>query len=173
MAVNAIETLYAGCRMRSRLEARWAVAFDYLGIQWEYEPQGYDLPSGKYLPDFRLTVPGSVPFFLEIKGPAPDAREFTVASEINLYVCPLAILAGDVPRRRGAGTAWVFERVIPGPGKTGPAGNWRMTDPEQALINLAYHGHTTRPRTIGPVYDDAVTAARSARFEHGESGGPR
>ena len=38
-----VETLYAGHRFRSRLEARWAVFFDCLGIVWEYEPEGYAL----------------------------------------------------------------------------------------------------------------------------------
>lgn len=38
---NAIETVYKGYRFRSRLEARWAVFFDYLKIRWEYEPEGY------------------------------------------------------------------------------------------------------------------------------------
>lgn len=60
--VPAIETHYAGCRFRSRLEARWAVFFDTLGIRWEYEPQGFaatyrlSLGAGTfpYLPDFWL-----------------------------------------------------------------------------------------------------------------------
>lgn len=31
------------------------MAFDHLGLKWEYEPQGYELPSGRcYLPDFWL-----------------------------------------------------------------------------------------------------------------------
>ena len=41
--IAAIQTRYAGCRFRSRIEARWAVFFDALGIRWEYEPQGFDL----------------------------------------------------------------------------------------------------------------------------------
>ena len=53
--IKAIETLYKGYRFRSRLEARWAVFFDTLGIAWEYELEGYDLGSvGWYLPDFFL-----------------------------------------------------------------------------------------------------------------------
>src|SRR5688500_5573504 len=76
--IKAIEASDAGCRFRSRLEARWAVIFDALGIAWEYEPQGYaihrperhvdhgpgaplteTLPgvparSWRYLPDFEL-----------------------------------------------------------------------------------------------------------------------
>lgn len=41
--IKAIETSYKGYRFRSRLEARWAVFFDALGIEWEYEKEGYDL----------------------------------------------------------------------------------------------------------------------------------
>jgi len=48
-----IDTLYAGHYFRSRLEAKWAVYFDAIGVKWTYEPEGYVLPSGaKYLPDF-------------------------------------------------------------------------------------------------------------------------
>ncbi|MFD8261595.1 hypothetical protein ACFV19_22255 [Streptomyces griseoluteus] len=58
MSIRAIETSYAGHRFRSRLEARWAVFFDSLGMRWEYEPQGYAVgPDGArrpYLPDFFL-----------------------------------------------------------------------------------------------------------------------
>lgn len=55
-AIKAIETRYAGHLMRSRMEARYAVMFDDLGVRWEYEPEGFDLPSGRYLPDFRLQL---------------------------------------------------------------------------------------------------------------------
>ena len=51
--IKAIETRYKGYLFRSRLEARWAVFFDALGIKWEYEPEGVVLPDGtRYLPDF-------------------------------------------------------------------------------------------------------------------------
>jgi hypothetical protein len=39
--MRPIETKYKGCRFRSRLEARWAVFFDALGIRWWYEPEGF------------------------------------------------------------------------------------------------------------------------------------
>ncbi len=41
--MKAIETIYNGYEFRSRLEARWAVFFDTLGVKWEYEPEHYDL----------------------------------------------------------------------------------------------------------------------------------
>ncbi|MDB2127492.1 hypothetical protein [Enterocloster clostridioformis] len=53
--IKAIQTEYKGYKFRSRLEARWAVFFDTLGVKWEYEPEGYDLGNGVYyLPDFLL-----------------------------------------------------------------------------------------------------------------------
>lgn len=53
--MKIIETKYKGYHFRSRLEARWAVFFDELGVKWEYEPEGFELPNGKYyLPDFRV-----------------------------------------------------------------------------------------------------------------------
>jgi hypothetical protein len=51
--MKALNTLYAGSYFRSRTEARWAVYFDLIGVEWEYEKEGYDLGDGvKYLPDF-------------------------------------------------------------------------------------------------------------------------
>jgi len=53
--IKAIQTSYKGYRFRSRLEARWAVFFDTLGIEWEYEKEGFELgDEGRYLPDFWL-----------------------------------------------------------------------------------------------------------------------
>lgn len=52
LAPKAIETWYGGHRFRSRLEARWAVFLDELALGYVYEPEGYELPSGPYLPDF-------------------------------------------------------------------------------------------------------------------------
>lgn len=53
--VKAIDTVYQGHRYRSRLEARWAVFMDSLGIPYEYEPEGFELSEvGRYLPDFWL-----------------------------------------------------------------------------------------------------------------------
>jgi hypothetical protein len=67
--IGAIETEYRDTRFRSRLEARWAVFFDELGIPWEYESEGYELLNGRYLPDFWLPEQGA---FWEIKGVHSD-----------------------------------------------------------------------------------------------------
>ena len=53
--IRSIDTEYKGYLFRSRLEARWAVFFDELGVRWEYEPEGILLSDGSYyLPDFYL-----------------------------------------------------------------------------------------------------------------------
>lgn len=77
--IKAIETAYAGCRFRSRTEARWAVFFDALGLTWEYEKEGFELPSGRYLPDFWLPDLGG---WIEVKGTWPTSAERKLISEL-------------------------------------------------------------------------------------------
>ncbi|WP_223996039.1 hypothetical protein [Burkholderia gladioli] len=53
--MKTIQTQYQGYRFRSRLEARWAIFFDALCIQWEYEPEEFELASGaRIAPTFWL-----------------------------------------------------------------------------------------------------------------------
>lgn len=64
--IKPIETVYQGYRFRSRLEARWAVFFDAMGVRWEYEKEGYHVPKhGYYLPDFWLP---DLLLWYEVKG---------------------------------------------------------------------------------------------------------
>lgn len=76
--IQPIQTQYKGYLFRSRLEARWAVFFDALGVRWEYEKEGYELPGGRYLPDFWLPINGKHPgsgYWVEIKPSDPSPRE--------------------------------------------------------------------------------------------------
>lgn len=65
------EATYSGVQFRSQLEARWAVFFDMLGWDWDYEPCHYPVgPNLGYLPDFYLPrfglwVEGKGPTFLD------------------------------------------------------------------------------------------------------------
>ena len=79
--IKPIETIYHGYRFRSRLEARWAVFLDSLGVKYEYEPEGFKLPDGSmYLPDFRVMCHASrgqdcepFPLYIEVKGQMDEA----------------------------------------------------------------------------------------------------
>lgn len=83
--IKAIETTYNGYRFRSRLEARWAVWLDQMGIEYRYEHQGFTLDGENYLPDFWLPfaeprpLPDAKPpfagYYLEIKPEPLDERE--------------------------------------------------------------------------------------------------
>jgi hypothetical protein len=70
-----IETEYKGYKFRSRLEARWAVYFDAIGLQWQYEIEGFHLTNGDYyLPDFKITTINKQTWWVEIK-PIDDAGD--------------------------------------------------------------------------------------------------
>lgn len=98
MSITPLETRYAGCRFRSRLEARWAVFFDHLGIKWEYEPQGYVVEPNKrpYLPDFRLP---ELDAFVEVKGDSEqlDTRLLAEFTRSNNRRELFTLVLGQVP----------------------------------------------------------------------------
>ena len=72
--LTAIETRYAGRRFRSRREARWAILFDRLDVDWRFEPEGYDLGSNVfYLPDFELHLADGSRQWVEVK---PDLMHY-------------------------------------------------------------------------------------------------
>lgn len=61
---NVIPTEYKGVKFRSKLEARWAVFFDTLGIEWDYEPQGYEIGTGymAYYPRYLFSDGETIPY---------------------------------------------------------------------------------------------------------------
>lgn len=75
--LTPIQTEYRNIVFRSRLEAKWAVFFDEMGIEWKYEPGTFMVPFGgysiQYRPDFALTNVKCVfdieqPIYIEVKG---------------------------------------------------------------------------------------------------------
>ncbi len=103
--INPIETEHRGYRFRSRLEARWAVAFDHLGVEWKYETQGYHVghDARPYLPDFWLPVLG---IWVEVKGD-PFALDKTLMDDaVNIksglpgsdpFLEKSVLILGDIP----------------------------------------------------------------------------
>lgn len=102
--IKAIETVYHGYRFRSRLEARWAVFFDTLGIKWAYEAEGYDLgDAGWYLPDFWIDSGTDDGFWIEVKAHKNlSERELSVANKLSEFA-PGYVAFGQpgIPEYRG------------------------------------------------------------------------
>lgn len=180
--IKPIETSYKGYRFRSRLEARWAVFFDALDIEWEYEADGYDLSEyGWYLPDFWLP---HLRYIFEVK-----PSDYKVETDIEKHLALANALDGyfviacGVPgwnnNSFGLGNInWVYKGAIPNDFIYGL--HWGET------FSGSYHlGSLLLARCVEEWYMDPFTtvdfdststiesayvAARSARFEHGENG---
>lgn len=214
MNPQPIETEYDGHRFRSRLEARWAVFFNHLGIQWSYEQEGYELPSGRYLPDFRLygvVPPGPCDLFVEVKGVLTRhdySRVLHAAHELPWLGQPAAdvpggtgnpclqlLLLGDPPPPGAAWTHRAFGRngdrlyqqaaffdtlqfgsaaVDVHGGMTPYCHDWLTQMPgflDNEGLRYELQPMPEQRLTLDPNVDAAYRAARSARFEFGESGG--
>jgi hypothetical protein len=177
--MKAIETIYKGYRFRSRLEARWAVFWDALGIKWEYEPEGYELSDGtRYLPDFWLP---QVKMYGEVKpGDTFDGRltevKITVPAPEWEKMRRLAIESmRPVLLLIGVPTNTPYLTMMPE--KDGKLGY-------ELHCLTTYHGYPytesrfyASPGSWAPDGDAfwkdteiAANAARQARFEHGEHG---
>lgn len=148
MQPRAIETRYKGYRFRSRLEARWAVFFDALGLAWEYEPEGFELPGGvRYLPDFKVN--GT---WVEVKPVNPSPDEIR---KLKL-LCEGSCLYGFFVCGQPKDEKWY---------RVHKEGHIDDESPCGTGVTLAeYLGVCWRE------YEQAADAARGARFEHGESG---
>lgn len=159
--MKSIDTEYKGYKFRSRLEARWAIFFDFLGLEWEYEPEGYQFDDGtKYLPDFYLP---ELEYWAEVK-----AKKFNNEEEykaINLVIetgKPLIKLIGTPSPK-------TYELI------TLNEKNW-ITKDEIVLSN--YHNYPKKENRFfsfpsdedwnSGMFDDTVQAiykSRGARFE--------
>lgn len=79
--IRPIPTHFDGILYRSKLKACWAAFFACLSIRYEYELEGYDLPSGRYLPDFWLpAIDGGI--WVEVKAREPEEHEIDLAEEL-------------------------------------------------------------------------------------------
>lgn len=165
MTVASIETRYAGCRFRSRLEARWAVFFDRLNLTWEYEPQGFNLHSGNYLPDFKIRFGATDYVWWEVKGNKPTRNEIELAWELHEATGKYVYIAhGDIPRDQ-------YEQ--PRIAAFGAVRcRWHLITPTQGkpLIGFTPVDADDQTGIDHPLLLAAYIAARSARFEHGEIG---
>lgn len=156
-AISAIPTRYKGYHFRSRLEARWAVFFDTMGCQWQYEPNGYQLADGSlYLPDFLIHEGFSEAAYIEVKPPVESALKVGLANCRAL----LEVVGASIS---------LISMVV------GPPGEREVLSFVKGFNGAEYDFFTTTDRAFGrftgdPRVIDAINAARSARFEHGQCG---
>lgn len=183
--IKPIETHYLGYRFRSRLEARWAVFFQTLGVKFEYEPEGFDLGDGlKYLPDFRLRdvlIHHQAEFplkelYVEVKGNlTPDdikkIERFTkepADSEGYIRKRPIYIV-GDIPLDEWDLTAKYDKNVNFYSFYYVDLDNYTaFPTVENGRFCLLGGDYYVEGAT--EVMERAFEAARGARFEHGEKG---
>ena len=198
MTVKAIETEYNGYRFRSRLEARWAVFFDEIGIEYQYEPEGFDLGNGiYYLPDFYIPEADA---WIEIKGKYPTKTELEKMHLFCKQACAngtkFRILYGQIPQAPRyylpvPKNEWVgrcfktdnyqIERcgipclsyVDTNYKDTGLPGKlicfFPEVDESGGFVRMMWRYEKLFDNSNR--FDNALKKARSARFEHGEKGG--
>ena len=160
-APRAIETVYKGYRFRSRLEARWAVFFDKLGIKYEYEKEGFDLGEhGRYLPDFWLPKMG---IWCEVK--SSEGFDEVASKKLIALVqhtgWPALAVAG-MPHERSM--VLRSDRADFVEFRMGLSLDFCY---EPLLVFCDWPG---RPASWSIAITSAEDAAKSARFEFGESG---
>ena len=175
MDIKPIETSYNGYRFRSRLEARWAVFFHGLGLEYQYEPEGYQMDAIQYLPDFYVP---SLNRWFEIKGKPLSVNEIQKCEEfcrrLDNENIKFSILLGPpqpaVFQDEGYEFFGVLEYTWQWPSKMYPE-NIRIHT--GALVNEDYYSRFIQ--CIWCVKDvdndkvlSAVRKSREARFEFGE-----
>jgi hypothetical protein len=175
--VKPIETQYKGYRFRSRLEARWAVFFDAAEIQWQYELEGFELPSGRYLPDFWIpaatTARPKGGYWIDIKPLAESESDKQVAADKLVELsrgtgCNSVMLCGDP----GECHVYWFYAENDAWHMIDSRGRATLPQHEQQLIIMRHVVHLLKDSGADKVRD-AIHASRSARFEFGESGQPK
>lgn len=191
MGIQAIETRYKGYRFRSRLEARWAVFLDRLGVIWEYEPEGYLVNGEGYLPDFFIPEWNA---FIEVKPnieavAADNVRLIAFSNMVRTDTGGKVIFAVGIPAHGDeeyfsrcvyyfedfTDSEFVCGRFCPGrflEDRKQDGVYWM----EDATTGSAWMLDKGREREnykwpiVSARIKDAVDAARSARFEFGEKG---
>ncbi|MBI2425881.1 MAG: hypothetical protein HYV27_23860 [Candidatus Hydrogenedentes bacterium] len=182
--MQPIQTRYKGYMFRSRVEAKWVVFFDRLGVRWDYESEGYQLPNGKgYLPDFKLVLPDATIVYCEVKSMETDQFEGehlvklrALSSGLKCY----AILLTGIPAFRAynmvypdandnAFSAVLFQDYPPYVIVVDEYW-WRVLDIEHStgILKLTLDQRGIR-KAFGKGYVEAIAAARGARFEFGET----
>ncbi len=134
--LQPIETIYGGYHFRSLLEARWAVFFTRLGLDWEYEPQGFVVGRTfgrprNYRPDFYLSKLG---LYVEVKPAIADQVDPDGVRKWEDF-------AGEVAAEWDHDRAAMFCGPIPNPDTLDPFGPPRAEQWYEAGIYIPGEWH--------------------------------
>ena len=171
-----------------------------MGLQWEYEPEGFDLDGINYLPDFRVQT-GDLIYWYEIKplgvtddgkfrrfrdlitADAENGKRFGVEARLlsgdpvdvftGTQPCPRCGLHVDGKPNKTCNGTWSFYCFDCDMATVSGGGN----PPETGWAGISYTPHKGDIEIQKVDYfqmmhmiSSACIAARSARFEHGECG---
>jgi hypothetical protein len=142
--LKAIPTKYDGYDFRSRTEARYAVLWKACYWPYQYELQGYALERGAYLADFFLPRQG---VWVEVKGVEPSFYEEDLCQCLAVETRQPVIISWGQPSWEGVVICFT-------------------PDGDRQLIALS--GFLLRWASVNTL-TKAINAARSARWEHGET----
>lgn len=179
-----IPTKYDGYKFKSRIEARWAVFFNELGISYEYEKEGFVLSDGVcYLPDFWIP---NMKCWVEIKGQEPTGLEEWKCQELAKLGHDVYLISGPIPNPvdKLYGNTTMFEywekEGHPGAYKRyfGDGGwdyqYWWCTCPECKITWMQFNGRAARNckcsdsdktyNTTDPILVEALLKARQYSF---------
>lgn len=177
--MKALESRYKGYLFRSRLEARWAIYLDTIGLEWEYESEGFDLDGVYYLPDFWLP---QVNLWAEVKPFQFSKEEMKKAELLVRYTGKACLLLIGTP---GWKPYDVLDGFLYSASDSGHSSDVWVYDREPVMISM-YREFPTKNHTLYPadaIQDDltpkdfssngifadvdrAVCAARGARWGH-------
>ena len=160
--IKAIQTEYRDYRFRSRLEARWAIFFDLVGIRWEYETEGFWLDGKtKYLPDFWLPQSSTM---VEIKPFLKPSRVETGKCKAVSAKHQMLLICGDPLEHK----AMLY---VDGD-KQEAVSRLRMSD----WLPVAFSKSMTSIQFLKKGQENSeiehARFARKVRFEHGEAPEP-
>ncbi|WP_343084381.1 hypothetical protein [Blautia producta] len=172
-AIKPIEIQYNGFRFRSRLEARWAVFFDMIGLKYEYEVEEFEMCGVRYLPDFYIP---SLDRWFEIKAKPLSEYEMMKCEEFCFNKdngnIKFSVLVGSPEAVKIDNFSGIMEFVWEWPSEKYPE-NVRFLASEE-LSEMEYYSRFVRglwgvPEVTEEELIKAAIAAREARFEFGES----
>jgi len=161
METRVVPVRWGKHRFRSRAEARWAVFFDGIGVEFQYEPEQFELSIGVcYTPDFYLCKQN---IYVEVKhrglvAPSQDEQLKAMSLAIDTGTAVL-MLFGDV---RVTTQARALSGYMFYPDATMRCCMWWVRCPRCGAVDIVSLGKIEHKRTCACVFGRSFTSERDA-----------